>query len=213
MNEIEFITQQTVVAPPPLVPEISLHLATEITPLWQATETHLARSGIEPPFWAFAWPGSQLIARHVLDNPELIAGRRVLDFASGSGLAGIACAMAGAASVLCNDIDPMAAFAVALNAGLNNMAIETEAADLVGRDCAWDLILCGDICYNAPMAAHIMPWLQRCARTAEVWIADPGRAYRPTMGLCEITSRIVPTSQELEDRTTRRTTLYRVTPA
>ena len=207
-----FLRAHTAIDRPALVPEIALYLATEITPIWQATEDWLEQRNIAPPFWAFAWPGSQALARYVLDGPTRVAGRRVLDFAAGGGLAAIACAMAGAASVEAAEIDPMALAAVAVNAALNKVAI-AQSGDVVGRDCAWDLIMCGDVCYEAPMTAHILPWLLVMARTAEVWIADPGRAYLPKTGMVEFARYVVPTSTELEDRTTREVGLYRLMPA
>ena len=207
-----FLRAHTAIDRPALVPEIALHLATEITPIWQATEDWLAQRNIAPPFWAFAWPGSQALARHVLDNPALVAGRRVLDFAAGGGLAAIACVLAGAASVEAAEIDPMALAAITLNAALNRVVV-AAVGDVVGRPCAWDLIMCGDICYEAPMTAHILPWLRTMARTATVWIADPGRAYLPEGGMVEFARYVVPTSTELEDRTTREVGLYRLAPA
>jgi predicted nicotinamide N-methyase len=207
-----FLRAHTAIDRPALVPEIALHLATEITPIWQATEDWLAQRNIAPPFWAFAWPGSQALARYVLDSPTRVAGRRVLDFAAGGGLAAIACAMAGAASVEAAEIDPMALAAITANAALNQVAI-AQAGDVVGRDSAWDLIMCGDVCYEAPMTAHILPWLRVMARTAEVWIADPGRAYLPKTGMVEFARYVVPTSTELEDRPTREVGLYRLAPA
>jgi predicted nicotinamide N-methyase len=207
-----FLRAHTAIDRPALVPEIALHLATEITPIWQATEDWLEQRNIAPPFWAFAWPGSQALARYVLDSPTRVAGRRVLDFAAGGGLAAIACAMAGAASVEAAEIDPMALAAITANAALNQVAI-AQAGDVVGRDSAWDLIMCGDVCYEAPMTAHILPWLRVMARTAEVWIADPGRAYLPKTGMVEFARYVVPTSIELEDRTTREVGLYRLAPA
>ncbi len=208
-----FVAAHTAVATPPLVPEIRLHLATEITPIWQASEAWLSRSGIEPPFWAFAWPGGQALARHVLDHPALVAGRHVLDFAAGGGIAAIACARAGAASVQAAEIDPLAIAAIGLNAALNAVSVEPVAEDLVGAPPRWDLILCGDVCYEAPMTRHILPWLRRMAAASEVWVADPGRAYLPTAGLRPIGRYDVPTSLELEDRTLRPTRLYRMTGA
>jgi predicted nicotinamide N-methyase len=207
-----FLRAHTAIDRPALVPEIALHLATEITPIWQATEDWLAQRNIAPPFWAFAWPGSQALARYVLDSPTRVAGRRVLDFAAGGGLAAIACAMAGAASVEAAEIDPMALAAITANAALNQVAI-AQAGDVVGRDSTWDLIMCGDVCYEAPMTAHILPWLRVMARTAEVWIADPGRAYLPKTGMVEFARYVVPTSTELEDRPTREVGLYRLAPA
>lgn len=209
----DFVRANTVIGHPALVPEIALHLATEITPIWQATEDWLARANIAPPFWAFAWPGSIAIARHVLDNPATVAGKRVLDFAAGGGLAAIAALMAGAANAEAAEIDPLAIAAIDLNAALNDTSITAETADIVGQPCRWDLIVCGDVCYEAPMTRHILPWLQAMARTAEVWIADPGRAYLPRDGLSPFAHFIVPTSRELEDSEARNVTLFRLAAA
>jgi predicted nicotinamide N-methyase len=211
-EDAAFVRDQTARSHASLVPEIGLHLATEITPIWHATEAWCSTQNVEPPFWAFAWPGGQALARHVLDHPAMVTGRRVLDFAAGGGVASIACALAGAASVEAAEIDPLARTAIGLNAALNGVSIVTAAGDLVGTDCRWDLILCGDVCYEAPMTAHILPWLRDMARTSEVWIADPGRAYLPREGLNAFASYCVPTSLELEDRTERQVTLYGLTP-
>jgi predicted nicotinamide N-methyase len=204
-----FILENTVEAAPALVPEVRLRLASEITPIWQATEDWLAARNIAPPFWAFAWPGSQALARHVLDNRGLVAGRRVLDFAAGGGLAAIACAMAGAAAVEAAEIDRLADAATGVNAGLNGVAVGI-AGDVVGQDCRWDVIVTGDVCYEAATAGHIMPWLRRMAGAAEVWMADPGRAYLPREGMAAFAEYVVPTTRELEDREERRVVLYRV---
>ena len=191
------------------MPEIRLHLATEITPIWTATEAWLADRNVEPPFWAFAWPGGQAFARHILDHPELVAGKRVLDFAAGCGIAAIACVMAGAASVEASEIDTLAVAAIRLNAEENGVAV-TPAGDIVGDACRWNLILCGDVCYEAPMTAHILPWLTGMAATAAVWIADPGRAYLPKAGLRGFASYRIDTTRELEDQTARDVVLYRL---
>ena len=121
MDPVEFVRRNTAVTAPPLVPEIRLHLATEVTLIWQATEESLARSGVPPPFWAFAWAGGQALARYLLDRPEIVAGRAVLDFGSGSGLVAIAAAKAGARQVLAAEIDHFAAAAIAMNAALNRV--------------------------------------------------------------------------------------------
>ena len=205
----EFVLANTTQGHAPLVPEIALRLATEITPIWQATEDWLAEKNIEPPFWAFAWPGGQALARHVLDHPATVAGRRVLDFAAGGGITAIACARAGAI-VQAAEIDPLAIAAIRLNAAANGVTVATAQGDVVGALCRWDLILCGDVCYEAPMTAHILPWLRTMARTAQVWVADPGRAYLPRDGLTAFATYRVPTSLELEDRTQRQVTLYRL---
>jgi len=205
-----FIRANTALGTAPLVPEISLYLATEITPIWQATEDWMNARAMAPPYWAFAWPGGQALARHVLDNPGVVAGKRVLDFAAGGGIAAVACARAGAAVVEAAEIDDLACAAIRLNAGANGVGVSVVDGDVVGSACRWDMILCGDVCYEAPMTGHIMPWLREMAREAEVWIADPGRAYLPKAGLSEIMRYSVPTSLELEDRTERDVVLYRV---
>jgi predicted nicotinamide N-methyase len=194
----------------PLVPEIVLYLATKITPIWQATEDWLRERALQPPYWAFAWPGGQALARHVLDNPDLVAGRRVLDFAAGGGIAAIACARAGAALVEAAEIDDIARAAIRLNATANGVAITVAEGDIVGAPCRWDIILCGDVCYEAPMTGHILPWLRSMSDVAEVWIADPGRAYLPGNGLSPVRHYVVPTALELEDRTERQVMLYRL---
>jgi predicted nicotinamide N-methyase len=211
VNPAEFIQANTVLAPASLVPELCLYQATVLTPIWQATEDWLEAQNVAPPFWAFAWPGGQAVARHILDNPALAAGRRVLDFAAGGGIAAIAAARAGAASVEANDIDPLALAAVGLNAAVNGVDVRIVEGDIVGSSCRWDMILAGDVCYEGPMSRRIMPWLCAMAGSAEVWLADPGRAYLPD-GLERIAEYDVPTTLELEDRTIRRTALYRLCP-
>ncbi len=205
-----FVAAHTVVERPALVPEIALYLATRITPIWQATEDWLQERNIEPPFWAFAWPGSQALARLILDEPERVAGRRVLDFAAGGGLAAIAAHRAGAALVEAAEIDPLATAAIRLNAAHNGALVEALEGDVVGADCRWDTVLAGDVCYEAPMTGHIYPWLRRLAAAGtEVLLADPGRAYLPP-DLTAVARYTVPTTRELEDRETRVVTIYRI---
>jgi predicted nicotinamide N-methyase len=205
-----FIRANSVLGQAPLVPEISLHLASEITPIWQATEDWLHANALAPPFWAFAWPGGQVLARYVLDNPGSVAGKRVLDFAAGGGIAAIACALTGAATVEAAEIDALAHAAIRLNAAVNGVGVTVAAGDVVGAACRWDVIVCGDVCYEAPMTGHILPWLREMSREAEVWIADPGRAYLPKSGLSVVRRYRVPTSLELEDRSERDVVLYRL---
>ena len=205
-----FIRAQTVVASPPLVPEIALHLATEITPLWQATEARLEREGIEPPYWAFAWAGGQALARHLLDRPESVAGKRVLDFGAGSGLVALAAARAGA-RVEAAELDPMAAEVIRLNAVLNNLLIAVVVGDVIGRDDGWDVVLAGDMFYERKLAAAALPWLRGLvARGALVLLGDPGRAYLPETGLTEVAAYSVPTTRELEDREMREGRIWRL---
>jgi predicted nicotinamide N-methyase len=209
----DFVRAHTTVLHAPLVPEIALHLATEITPIWQATETWLAERNIEPPFWAFAWPGGQATARLLLDEPARVAGKRVLDFAAGCGIAAVAAALSGAALVEAAEIDPLALAATRLNAALNGVHVATPDGDIVGSPCRWDVILAGDVCYEAPMTAHILPWLRALAATgAEVLLADPGRAYLPGAGLQPLARHAVPTTLELEDRMVREVTIHRLLP-
>jgi predicted nicotinamide N-methyase len=201
------------IASPPIVPEISLYLATEITPIWQATEAELAAAEVPPPFWAFAWAGGQALARHVLDHPDLVAGRRVLDFGSGSGLCAIAAAMAGAARVRAVDIDPIACTVIGINAALNDVALDVEAADIIDGPTRADLILVGDMCYEKPLAARLLRWLREAvAEGAVVLLGDPGRNYSPAEGVREIARYLVPTSLELEDRTERSAAVWVLLP-
>jgi predicted nicotinamide N-methyase len=210
-DPLAFIRRETAVETPPLIPEIRLHLATEITPIWQATETTLAHEGLPPPYWAFAWPGGQALARTILDDPAIVAGRRVLDFAAGSGLVAIAAAKAGARSVIAAEIDRFAAAAIALNAQLNDVAIPITLEDVVGRAGPWDLVLAGDVCYERPMAERVTAWLRDLVKGGtEVLIGDPGRSYLPKSGLEPVTRHRVPTSLELEDRTERETAIWRL---
>ena len=207
-----FVRQHTTLSCARLLPGIKLRLATEITPLWLASEAFLQARDMPPPFWAFAWPGSEALAHHVALHPALVAGKKVLDFAAGSGLAGIACVNAGAALVEAAEIDPFAAAAIALNAAENNCDVTVLLGDVVGSPCRWDVVLCGDVCYEAPMARHIMPWLRRCAAQAVVLMADPGRKYAPSQGT-RLARYEVPTSLELEDSTSRWVGLMRLESA
>jgi predicted nicotinamide N-methyase len=173
-----FIAANTRVLAVPHAPEIRLHVADEATELWHKTEEELGELGLPPPFWAFAWAGGQALARYLLDRPELVRGKRVLDFASGSGLVAIAAARAGAAAVEASDVDGFAIAAIGLNAALNGVAVEMRAADLVGSDEGWDAVLAGDIFYDRNIAERVTDWLFGIAeRGATVLIGDPGRSY------------------------------------
>ncbi len=207
-----FVRDVTTLTETPFVPGIALYLATELTPLWQKTETWLQENNVAPPYWAFAWPGAQALARYIAANPQLVAGKRVLDFAAGGGLAAIAAMRAGAHSADANDIDPLAMAATTLNAAANNVHVTAILGDIVGSRGPWDFIMCGDVCYEAPMTRHILPWLSTLARTCVVLIADPGRAYLPREKLTPVASCDVPVTFELEDRLIRTTTLYQLAP-
>jgi predicted nicotinamide N-methyase len=205
-----FILENTSVLSPPHVPEIRLHLADEAHELWHRTESELRTSGLEPPFWAFAWAGGQGLARHVLDNPDSVRGKKVLDFASGSGLVAIAALRSAAANVLAADIDPFSADAVELNAELNGFVLEHSAENLVGQDHGWHTVLAGDVFYDRAMAELLVPWFGAlAARGAEVLIGDPGRAYLPKDHLQKLSDHQVPVTRALEDQDVRKTTVWR----
>jgi predicted nicotinamide N-methyase len=209
----EFIRANTTITSPSLLPELRLHLATEITPIWQATEITLAEANVPPPFWAFAWAGGQALARHVLDRPETVRGRRVLDFGAGSGLLAIAAVRSGAVRVRAAEIDPIACMAIRLNAALNDVEIEILEDDVIDRDIGLDIVLVGDMCYERPLAERLVRWLRAAAgQGVTVLLGDPGRTYRPTEGLVEVARYLVPTSLELEDHTEREGVIWRLMP-
>jgi predicted nicotinamide N-methyase len=207
----DFIRANTAILSPPLVPEIRLHLASEITPLWQATEALLEREQLPPPYWAFAWAGGQALARHVLDHPDLVRGKSVLDFGAGSGLLALAAARAGAAAAAA-EIDAVAATAIGLNAALNGLDVAVESGDVIGRfPVPWQIVLVGDMCYERPLAERLTGWLRRLAGAGvQVLLGDPGRAYLPKEGLAEIARYRVPTPLDLEDRTMREGVVWRL---
>jgi predicted nicotinamide N-methyase len=193
-----------------LAPEIRLCLADEAVPLWQKTEEDLGRMGLPPPFWAFAWAGGQALARYVLDNPELARGKRVLDFASGSGLVAITAAKAGAARVEASEIDEFALVAIAINAQANGVDVIVREGDLIGQDEGWDVVLAGDVSYERDMSALVTEWLRGLARRgASVLIGDPGRSYLARDLLEPIAHYRVPVTRDLEDCEIKRTGVYR----
>lgn len=206
-----FVAANTRLQPVPHAPEISLHLADEVTPIWRLTEEELGELGLPPPFWAFAWAGGQALARYVLDHPEAVAGKRVIDFASGSGIVAIAAMKAGAADVLAADVDPFCGAALDLNAEANGVACAFTDADLLDAPPpAWaQVILAGDICYEKPLAARVIAWLGEArANGATVLIGDPGRSYFPREGLDKLAEYQVPTTRELEDMEVKKTAVW-----
>lgn len=211
MTDIDaFILRETRLRPVPHAPEIRLHVADEATELWSRTEEELGAIGLSPPFWAFAWAGGQALARWVLDHPAHVTGSRVLDFASGSGMVGIAAAKAGAARVECVDIDRFAIAAISLNAAANEVALSPRLEDLVGADEGWDTVLAGDICYERELAGLVIDWLDRLSRRgAMVLIGDPGRSYLPKERLEALATYVVPVTRDLEDGETKRTSVWR----
>ena len=206
-----FIRAHTRLLPVPHAPEIALHVAEEATELWQKTEDELAVIGLPPPFWAFAWAGGQALARYLLDHPEVVAGRRMLDFASGSGLVAIAAAKAGAGPVEACDIDAFAAAAIGINAAANGVAVMPRREDLIGCDEGWDVICAGDVCYEREMAERVIGWLSGLsARGATVLIGDPGRSYLPRERLEALATYEVPVTRALEDAEIKRSSVWRL---
>ena len=189
----QFILDNTALMAPPHVPELLLHLA---------DEAH--------DFWAFAWAGGQGLARYVIDNPDTVRGKRVLDFASGSGLVAIAAARAGAAEVVAADIDPFCATAIRLNGEANGVVIEFLATDCIGTDSGWDVILAGDVFYDKSFADRLMPWFATLkARVTKILVGDPGRSYMPKAGLEPLAVYEVAVTRALEDSLVKRTTVWR----
>lgn len=195
-----FIVDKTRIAIAPGLP-IRLHTADELTPLWEATEKDLAEANVAPPFWAFPWAGGQALARHLLDAPEIVRGKRVLDLASGSGLVAIAAALAGAAEVVANDIDPMCEAAVALNADLNNVAIRYQGGSLLdGAPPNYDVILAADVFYEQTPAQMFRKMLERCHANGSIILAgDPGRTYFPRDTFRQVAEYAVETTTEIEN--------------
>lgn len=209
-NAEAFIRANTALGAPPHVPEISLHLADEAHELWLKTEDELAEIGLPPPFWAFAWAGGQGLARYVLDHSEIVRGLSVLDFASGSGLVGIAAAKAGAASVVAPDTDPFSASAVAMNAAANGVALKCTSTNLIGTDHGWDVVLAGDVFYDRSLAAELTPWFGALTRRgAIVLIGDPGRSYLPRHLLEPLAAYQIAVTRVLEDAEVKHTTVWR----
>jgi predicted nicotinamide N-methyase len=205
-----FIIANTRLQSPPHVPELRLHLADEVTPIWRMTEEALESVGLPPPFWAFAWAGGQALARYLLDHPREVAGLRVLDFAAGGGIVGIAAAKAGAAQVLAADIDPFCRDAVALNAAVNAVEIAFTGTDLLNAGPPdVEVILAGDISYERPTAEKVRVWLDAARRSGvRVLMGDPGRSYFSRDGLVQLADYQVPTTRELEDHTVKRTGVW-----
>lgn len=212
-ERLAFVREHTALARPALVPELVLHTATELTPLWRATQEWLGSVGIEVPFWSVPWAGGQALARWLLDHPETVRGRRVIDLGSGSGLVGLACARAGAASVRAVDVDPLAEAACVLNMRENALVLEVECRDIVDVDpsavaalaARTDVLVAGDVWYDRAASARFGPWLAAVARAGVlVLTGDPGRAYVPAEAV-ELARLEVPTSMDLESRPSRTT--------
>ena len=211
-----FIRTNTALEAPAMVPEFRLWLASEYVPIWQATEAWLEEQNVDPPYWAFCWPGGQAIARYLLDNPSLVAGKRVIDFAAGSGVSSMAAARCGAASGVANDIDRLSLIAASLNASANGLSIETSSEDwlagVAGHPEA-DVVIAGDVCYEREMSVQALAWLRSHAEKGRlVLLGDPGRNYFSAQGLEELGRYEIPTSLQLENRGMRETVVWRVLP-
>ena len=211
-DRARFIRANTSVMAPPLVPEVRLHLAHEAVPLWQKTEEELGEMGLAPPFWAFAWAGGQALARHVLDHPDIVRERTVIDLASGSGLVGIAAMKAGAARVLAADIDGFSLEAIALNAAINDVALDVTGEDLLTRPApSCDVILVGDLFYEKDLAARVLSWLEEAeSRGITALIGDPGRSYLPREKLSKLGEYRVKVTRDLEDAEIKVTSVWRL---
>ena len=205
-----FILANTTLLPVPLTPEIQLHLAHEAVPLWQKTEDELGEIGLPPPFWAFAWAGGQALARYVLDHPETVTNKHVLDLASGSGLVAIAAMRAGATTVLAADIDNFAVTAIAINAKANNVTITATTTDLLRSPPPQiDTILVGDLFYEKSTAERVFGWLTNAkAQGIHVFIGDPGRSYLPKDKLTKLAEYNVPVTRDLEDAEIKQTAVW-----
>ena len=217
LDRERFIRANTKLKQPPLVPEVSLLLSDEVMNLWGETEARTAASAsglgsLPPPYWAFAWPGGQAIARYILDNPEDVRGRTVLDFGSGSGLVAIAAAKAGASCVIAAEIDPLALAVIDLNSRANDVFVEPIGIDVIGSNPRWNTVLAGDMCYERPVTERLVPWLRRLVKSGvRVLLGDPGRNYFPAGGIVKLATFAVPTTLDLEDRLVRETSVYRLT--
>ncbi len=205
-----FVRANTTILPVPLTPEIRLHLAHEAVPLWQKTEEELGEMGLPPPFWAFAWAGGQALARYILDHPDSVKGKSVIDLASGSGLVAIAASKSGAATILAADIDAFSAAAIELNSLLNAATIGVTTENLLDKSPpAVDVILVGDLFYEKTTAESVFAWLTRAkAQGAEIFIGDPGRSYLPQDKLRKLAEYNVPVTRDLEDAEIKRTAVW-----
>jgi predicted nicotinamide N-methyase len=209
-----FIKDNTELLTSPLIPEIELYLASEVVPLWQATEEELAKQGLPPPFWAFAWAGGQALARFILDERDWVAGKRVFFFAAGSGLEAIAASMAGAAQVAANEIDPYALASIQLNSEQNGCELTVVSGDQIGSPLTdYDVVLAGDVCYEQVLSLRIDNWLQDLADAGKtVLIGDPKRTYFKAADRERLRVYAVQTTRELEDTDVRNAGVWKINP-
>ena len=211
IDRAAFIRANTALMAPPHVPELRLHLADEAHDLWHRTEEEIEAQGLEPPFWAFAWAGGQGLARTILDRPDLVAGKRVFDFATGSGLVAIAAARSGAACVTANDIDPFCGAAVALNAQANGVSVQFDGTSRVGDPMdGFDVVAAGDVFYDRAMSEAVSGWFSQLSGQGKlVLVGDPGRHYLPRERLTEMAVHSVTVTRALEDAEVKKTTVWR----
>jgi predicted nicotinamide N-methyase len=210
-----FVLRHTRLRSVPGLEEVRLHLADEVLPLMHTVQIETGDPDAAVPYWAFAWAGGLAIGRYLPEHPEVVAGRRVFDFASGSGLCAIASMHAGAAEATCADIDAFAVAAIEINARANGCRVSVVCRDVLDEDPPdVDVILAGDCWYEARLAQRVLPWLKRAHdRGIDVLIGDPGRRYVPTHALVEIASYDVQTTTELEDLELKRGRVYTLRPA
>jgi predicted nicotinamide N-methyase len=214
VNRAALITQHSVIRACPLVPELPLRLITEDCDLWRATEADAAALGLPLPYWAFAWPGGQALARTILDSPALVSGRRVLDFGSGGAIEGLAAARVGAKDVLCADIDPFAGVAAELNAKLNGLKLRTTEADLIGNAGEWEVILAGDVLYERALTDRVLDWLRsEAARGVRVLLGDPHRGFLDPSGLERVAEYLCAADGDLSGTQLKATAVWQVIPS
>jgi predicted nicotinamide N-methyase len=210
MNRRSFILDNTVLASPLLCPEIRLHLITDSCPLWHATEPDLAELGLADPYWGFCWAGGQALSRFILDHPEVVEGKRVLEFGAGCGIEAIAAMKAGARHVLASDIDPMAAEATQLNGLENSVSIETTTWDLIGNPLpGFEVVLAGDMFYDPSFTQRVVEWLASLTRRGiRVFLGDPYRGNLSTMPIKPLTTYRAPADVDIAGRYLQDTTVY-----
>ncbi len=209
-ERVAFIAANTEVQSPQLLPEIRLHLASENMAIWQMTDEEREAAGVPLPYWAFAWAGGQALARYLLDHPEQVSGKKLLDIGAGSGLEAIAAAKAGA-DVTAADTDPFAVAATQMNAALNDVSLCATSEDLVGVSGEWEIIMVGDLFFELPLAREMEAWLrERHQAGIKVLIGDPQRTYLPRQGLEKLATYAVPTTSALEDSDLRNASVWRM---
>lgn len=196
-----FVRRHAPLRPVPGLEATRLHLADDILPVWHAAQVETSDPDAPLPYWAVAWAGGLAIGRYLGEHPEVVAGRRVFDLASGSGLCAIAAMRAGAIDATAADVDPFAVAAIGLNARANGVRVATSERDVLDDDPPdADVILAGDCWYEARLAARVLPWLRRAAAVGiVVLVGDSGRAHLPVEALTELATYSVRSTTELED--------------